>query len=783
MSMVLLVLIFLFFLFYGAIIFEKTAENKSWFGAVIEKHSKVITVFGLVSSLVFVISDVSGIVDMSGYKFVSLWTLALCIVVTLLSKYKVFEKGINVLNFCLRSIIVCLALEIFVFNFNSAHLISGKYDQQILDINSAISQNFDVQSGKNQDNGNFSVEFKGINVPVGTVTIVAESDKSSSVKADISISDDTHSPSYRNNIASAQIIRKYDRSQTVPCNFSGSVHDMKLSFNANDNEIIQISKVEINTPVKFHFSFVRFILLFGSVFVIYALTSPKMLYRQYSDIKKIVNAILSLMTIIFILISLFLTNMNRYKNEEHSIKKDFTSTNGNQITKEIVDAFENGQTNLMIDMNENLIALENPYDWSQRNDIGYYPWDHLLFEGKYYSYYGIAPVLTLFWPYYKITGHYFPSSWAVWLFGVCGIVFLTMFYISFINKFFKKSYASLIIIGFMMMQLSSGIFFCFFAANFYEIAQASGFLWVTSGAYFLMSSNVIGEGKISNIRLALSAFCLSMGVLSRPTIAIYCIAALFFIYAGFRKKRSLYDKKKSSVRYYTPYLLCALVPYAVIGSIQIWYNYARFGNPFDFGIEYSLTINDFTRAEYHTHFATIGFFNYLFAIPSFSESFPFLKADYPKLFSPNGYYFIATTGALGMIYKALPVIAYSKSAKAYRLSSNSDKKLYTMLIAIVCIICPFIVIFTIWESGFATRYCVDFAWQFILGALIICFIVHEKCSKEMQLHLNKLMIFSGAMSVIMNFIQEWSYDNPLTLYTPEWQAKALAFSRLFEFWR
>jgi hypothetical protein len=288
--------------------------------------------------------------------------------------------------------------------------------------------------------------------------------------------------------------------------------------------------------------------MFSTAFAVYALVSPKMLYRRYSDVERTVNVTMKAITAVLIFAALFLTNMGRYRDENHSIGKDFSLTSGNQITKEIVDSFENGRTDMMTDMNEALLALDNPYDWSQRDDIGSYPWDHLLFEGKYYSYYGIAPVISLFWPYYKITGYYFPSSWAVWLFGVFGIVFLTKFYISFIDKFFRKTYASLVLVGFVMMQLSSGVFFCFFAANFYEIAQASGFLWVAAGAYFLMSSNVIGDGKISNLRVAASAFCLSMGVLSRPTIAIYCIAALFFIFAGFMKKRSLYDKKQPAVK-------------------------------------------------------------------------------------------------------------------------------------------------------------------------------------------------------------------------------------------
>ena len=78
---------------------------------------------------------------------------------------------------------------------------------------------------------------------------------------------------------------------------------------------------------------------------------------------------------------------------------------GNQMTQELVDAFEKGQSELIYEPTPELLALENPYDWSQRDGIEY-SWDHLLFEDKYYSYYGIAPVLLLFLPYHMITDYY-----------------------------------------------------------------------------------------------------------------------------------------------------------------------------------------------------------------------------------------------------------------------------------------------------------------------------------------------------------------------------------------
>ena len=100
-----------------------------------------------------------------------------------------------------------------------------------------------------------------------------------------------------------------------------------------------------------------------------------------------------------------------------------------------------------------------------------------------------------------------------------------------------------------------------------------------------------------------------------------------FVYAGFKKYGKDKKKEERTFKFYLPYLACAFIPYIVIGSVQAWYNMARFGNPLDFGIEYSLTINDFTRSQFHTHFAAVGFFAFLFQLPVFTESFPFFKAE------------------------------------------------------------------------------------------------------------------------------------------------------------
>ncbi|MBP0967441.1 MAG: hypothetical protein J5722_07395 [Oscillospiraceae bacterium] len=688
--------------------------------------------------------------------------------------------------FLVRALTVCVMLELFVFNFHAAHLLGGNYPRKTLSLQNAYTENFDAASGHNPESGRTVLEFTDLNTPVGTLTVNGESDRNSMVKFTVDMKDETYRSSYRNGIAVLEAITGDKHSKTIPCNFSGTVYDLRISFDTAEGETVTISSVEINRPIGVRFSLTRLLLMMLLCAAVWFCRAPGRLPE------KSLKPLAGLLTACLLIFATYMTNMYRYTIPGHSIKSDLESYSGNQISQEIVDAFEAGQVTLEQTPNEDILSLQNPYDGSQRDASGaYYLWDHLLYDGKYYSYYGIAPVLVLFLPYHMLTGYYFPTVWAVWLFAVIGIIFLTKLYLAAMERFAPKNTpVSLQLIGLAMVQFSSGIYFTLYNSSFYEIAQASGFVFVTAGAYFMIASNVVGEGKIRLGRLAASAACLSMGVLCRPTLAVYCVAALLFIWAGFRKKQLAYKnmtdalrKQTPKLRYYLPYFVCALLPFAVIGSVQVWYNWVRFGNPLDFGIQYSLTINDFTHTQFHTHFALLGIYSYLLAPPEFIERFPFFRAGTARTFDPQGYYFVATGAALGLLWRALPIAAYCKAGTAYRLSRDPEKRMNALLLAAVCVVCPLIIIFSIWESGYGTRYCVDFAWQMILGALLICFLIYDRCKENTKRHLMKVMTAAGLISLVMNFIQVRTYVDPTQLGNTEWQANALAFARLFEFWR
>ena len=732
--------------------------------------------------LILAVADALGAVDLSPFSGALLFAAAVTVSIMLLGQFSFGLSGRTV-RFLKKLIVIAAILEIFVFNFNSFHLLFGNYERQTLDISSANVVNFNTKTWQNMSNGNASLEFVSLDVPIGTLTVNAYSDRNASVNINIDFTDDTYSARYRTGEANISPIRNDERSRTVPCNFSGDVHKLKLLFSASDGEKITVKSIEINRPIDFSFSPVRFFLIIFLSVAVYILTVSAKLKKSFSESEKTVSRVAYAFTAVLIAVALALTNAGRYKDYDHSIMKDFTLTTGNQMTKELVDAFEDGHTYLNIEPSDKLMALENPYDRSQRDEeqIGAHPWDHLLYNGKIYSYYGIAPVVLLFLPYHLLTGYYFPSFWAVWLFGCIGIFFLTKLYLLFMRKFFKDIRSSIVLMGLFMMQFISGVWFDFHISKFYEIAQTSGFACVAAGAYFMLKSNVIGGGEVSKLNAALSSVFLSLAVLCRPTLAVYCLAALIFIGAGVLKLRDNKSADKSAAKTYLPYLLCALLPFILIGSVQMLYNYMRFGSVFDFGIQYSLTVNDFIRAEYHTHFVLIGLFNYLFAIPRSSSTFPFLSFYSVEQFNPQGYYFIAVASALGILWKALPMFAYAKGAKAYSLCDRKNRRLYTAMLTAVCVIAPFIIMCSVWESGYTPRYGLDFNWQMLMGALIIAFVIYRRCKENTKRHLNTLMTVSLVICLILCFAQ--TYNFVIDSLPVDIKAQALSFGRLFEFLR
>src|SRR5574339_279135 len=77
--------------------------------------------------------------------------------------------------------------------------------------------------------------------------------------------------------------------------------------------------------------------------------------------------------------------------------------------------FRKGQLHLDGEVPEELIRAKNPYDPVSRGDVPVLH-DASYYQGKYYIYFGPAPVVTLLLPFNLVTGRDLPLAYGVWFF-------------------------------------------------------------------------------------------------------------------------------------------------------------------------------------------------------------------------------------------------------------------------------------------------------------------------------------------------------------------------------
>ncbi|MFM9081720.1 MAG: hypothetical protein ACKOTE_16605, partial [Opitutaceae bacterium] len=94
----------------------------------------------------------------------------------------------------------------------------------------------------------------------------------------------------------------------------------------------------------------------------------------------------------------------------------------------LIDGWLDGQLHLKVEVPEALLKIKDPYDPTQRPP-GLALHDASFFEGKYYLYFGAAPVVTLMLPFRLWSGNDLPLAGAVlsFVYGgflVAGALFL-----------------------------------------------------------------------------------------------------------------------------------------------------------------------------------------------------------------------------------------------------------------------------------------------------------------------------------------------------------------------
>ncbi len=282
------------------------------------------------------------------------------------------------------------------------------------------------------------------------------------------------------------------------------------------------------------------------------------------------------------------------------------------------ESFLHGQLALLEQPNPELAALQNPYDYRQRENIPYH-WDASYYEGKYYLYWGPIPALAFAAVEGLIRTQPFASVMVDIPYIGLGLVLLaTFFQVS--RQFFSEP-SSLTPGLFTLMSLVN-LPFLFLLGN-PQIYHTS----IIFGQFFLslgLLGWVLYSGSANPAWLIMAGLNWGLAIGSRVnlvvSVAIYLVFSLVWIGRETGWKPSW--KKEGSLL--IPLALCAIG----LGA----YNYARFGNPLETGQLYQLTIPVAHSSYFSISYLPSNLYIYLFYPLTIVGKFPFVKS---ALFEPS----------------------------------------------------------------------------------------------------------------------------------------------------
>ncbi|WP_289093631.1 hypothetical protein [uncultured Bifidobacterium sp.] len=508
---------------------------------------------------------------------------------------------------------------------------------------------------------------------------------------------------------------------------------IRLQFTCDEGTVIPLSDVNINVTIPITISWQRILamLLVAGLILLFRPGSP--LYRIRLDISSTKQRLaLAANTLVICLLFASLCFISGDIVNSYATRT-FSETFSHWIDlnqyQQLADAFLHGRLNLDLDVDPALAQLDNPYDFTLRQNLGkngsVIYWDHAFFNGKYYMYFGALPALLLFVPYQALTGSWLPSPIAVLICGVIAIVALSALIVLLLKRFFNTT-ASLgtTLLSIWAASLGTGIVYYGFQPDFYSIPIIASLAFTMSGLA-LWSSAHKENGKLSKIRIVLGSLCIACNLGCRPQFLISCLLAFPLFWNEITVTREFFSKKGLANT------ACAFFPFFLIAIPWMIYNYARFGSPLDMGANYNLTGFDMTRSKPSLFSIPAMLFVQLFQPPLINNEFPFIHAINNSIPAPGeptlgGYLWLApfTLTVFSMPW----IVRRLKECKIWGVSTT----LLFMTIVVT--------LFDVMLVGTTNRYHGDFAWIVSLLAVLLihakdtCYVTLESSLRSMQLH-------------------------------------------------
>lgn len=673
----------------------------------------------------------------------------ICFLISFLALFlqsKKKEKRFTLPQIVLLLLTVICSFEIFAYNYDAfENKINGT--SELIITSAQLSNNKDVTLTKvikNEDDTlgvshSSIIIIKNINYKVRSVYLdIRGNNVLQSVR--VSFKDETYANNYITSAIDPNNVNwinpQVPSSLKIDVRSHGEMHELKIEFFDVANDL---KGIIFNKTTNINFNILRITIFFSICIAFYLILKYKIYNKEFSFKKFNHKFDLILFGMIVIALMLFvIVSINDKK--VYFIQYPFnidSHLDSQYIYAMQFDAFLKGQFHLDYLPAEALTKLVNPYDITSRNGI-FYLWDRAYYNGQYFTYFGISPILLFYYPIYYISGGtLIPSNaFCQGFMAIIGFGFSILLAKELANFYKKRINLAALVLSSLVLIGCSGFILSFWAQKvIYNIPVTFSIVFIMMFLYFSFKTYNIKKLKYRSVLMFLSAFSFIFIILSRPNMVIMALAVIpIFLRMLLKKENSIKNK------------IMSLIPFAIFGVVLIvgftgifYYNYSRFNSIFEFGTSYQLTVNDIRTNTVSIDRLPAALYHFIFQPLGVSQLYPFVRPQYSNIGAYYGYLYMDATFGILMIPIFLLIFYAFKKNKKLTLEYKTTKILIFISIFIVAFL-------SFCLAGVKERYTIDLM---IIPAVLIPFIIYELFDVEDK---RKVFIRISALVVVSLFI-------------------------------
>jgi tetratricopeptide (TPR) repeat protein len=244
----------------------------------------------------------------------------------------------------------------------------------------------------------------------------------------------------------------------------------------------------------------------------------------------------------------------------------------------LVDGFRAGQLSLKKDVPPGFARLADPYDPVANHLYQLLPYrmtDLSYYKGRLYAYFGVTPVLLLFWPYLALTGRHLFERQAMTVFCGMGFLAATGLLLGLWRRYFAEVSLWVVAAGAFALGLATGVPVILPHSDIHDVVVSCGYMLTMLALAALWRAMHESRKRSQWLAAASLAYGLALG--ARPNLLFGAVILLVPVVQTRYERRPIGGL-----------LAAALAPITLIGLGLLLYNALRFDNPLEFGYTYHL---------------------------------------------------------------------------------------------------------------------------------------------------------------------------------------------------